>query len=37
MQNLHPLKEVWIDQNEKRRFKPLGPFTPADSATKAKN
>jgi oligopeptide transport system substrate-binding protein len=32
MQNLHPLKEVWIDQDEKRRFKPLGPFAPTETS-----
>ncbi len=30
MQNLHPLKKVWIDPEEKRRFKPLGPFLPTN-------
>jgi oligopeptide transport system substrate-binding protein len=35
MQNLHPLKEVSIDWEEKRRFKPRGPFTPTDASTVA--
>jgi oligopeptide transport system substrate-binding protein len=37
MQNLHPLKEVWIDQNEKKRFKPMGPFTPARDQKSSEN
>lgn len=37
MQNLHPLKEVRIDQDEKSRFNPLGPFSRTHDKDAASN